>query len=237
MADLPFWFHPDATAELLAIHDHYFDVAPNLAEGHRLALIQFLIVQAPLASFKAVSQEPSVVWANVLTDRRIHWISTHGGRFIALPDASLSHWRGCPDDGRDPLDASHDYGRACATSGYADLLAVGESHALVFGENTSGGVWLESPHPVLFEWMYAASKDMVADVLDQLPVDLEMNATIQHTVASDHLNVFDSAFPGTEFEPKHSCRFSIQPGNYAIASSIYKPNADTGLIIHRFVPA
>jgi len=32
MADLPFWFHPDATAEVLAIHDHYFGVAANLAE-------------------------------------------------------------------------------------------------------------------------------------------------------------------------------------------------------------
>lgn len=174
---------------------------------------------------------------SVLVDQRIHWISTYGGRFIALPDASLSHWRGCPDDGRDPLDASHDYGRACDTSGYADLLAVGEIHALVFGENKSGGVWLGSPHPVLFEWICAESEAAVVDVLDQLPVDLEVNATIQHTVTSDHLNVFDSAFPGTALEPHHSCRFSIQPGTYAIASSIYKPNADTGLIIHRFVTA
>lgn len=32
MADLQFWFHPDATAEAFAIHDHYFDVAPELGE-------------------------------------------------------------------------------------------------------------------------------------------------------------------------------------------------------------
>ena len=38
MADLPFWFHPDATAEALAIHDHYFGVASNLAEDFQAEL-------------------------------------------------------------------------------------------------------------------------------------------------------------------------------------------------------
>ena len=32
MADLRFWFHPDASAEVLAIHDHYVAVAPVLGE-------------------------------------------------------------------------------------------------------------------------------------------------------------------------------------------------------------
>jgi hypothetical protein len=32
MADLPFWFHPDASTEALSIHEHYLDVAPSLAE-------------------------------------------------------------------------------------------------------------------------------------------------------------------------------------------------------------
>ena len=32
MADLPFWFHPAASTEVLAIHDHYFSVAPELGE-------------------------------------------------------------------------------------------------------------------------------------------------------------------------------------------------------------
>lgn len=38
MADLPFWFHPDASAEAIAIHDHYFDVAPTLAEDFQIEL-------------------------------------------------------------------------------------------------------------------------------------------------------------------------------------------------------
>ncbi|MFT5303116.1 MAG: hypothetical protein ACI87E_002791 [Mariniblastus sp.] len=33
MADLPFCFHPDASAEALAIHDPYFHVANELGEG------------------------------------------------------------------------------------------------------------------------------------------------------------------------------------------------------------
>lgn len=38
MAELPFWFHPGASAEGLAIHDHYFDVAPTLAEDFQTEL-------------------------------------------------------------------------------------------------------------------------------------------------------------------------------------------------------
>ncbi len=38
MADIPFWFHPDASAEALAIHDHYFDVASTLAEDFQTEL-------------------------------------------------------------------------------------------------------------------------------------------------------------------------------------------------------
>ena len=38
MADLPFWFHPEASSEALAIHDHYFDVAPTLAENFQVEL-------------------------------------------------------------------------------------------------------------------------------------------------------------------------------------------------------
>jgi len=32
MADLPFWFHPDASTEVLAIHDRYCNVTPELGE-------------------------------------------------------------------------------------------------------------------------------------------------------------------------------------------------------------
>ena len=174
---------------------------------------------------------------SVLADHHINWISTQGGRFIALPDSSLADWYGCPDDGRDPLDDSHDYGRACATSGYADLLAVGKTHALLFGENKLGGVWLESTNPILFEWICAESDDAVIEALARLPADLDVNASLSFVAAMDHLNVFDSVFPGGEHEPQHSCRFPIQPGSYTINSSIYQPNEETGLIVHRFTPA
>lgn len=153
-----------------------------------------------------------------------------------MPDSSLAQWNGCPDDGRDPLDNSHDYGRACGTSGYTDVLAVGKTIALVFGENKYGGVWLESTNPILFEWMYAESEAAVLAALSDLPLDMNVDASLQFAVTSDHLNVFDSAFSGREYEPQHSCRFPIQPGAYTIASSIYKPDDETGLIIHRFTP-
>lgn len=38
MAELQFWFHPDASAEAFWIHDHYFDVSPTLAEDFQTEL-------------------------------------------------------------------------------------------------------------------------------------------------------------------------------------------------------
>lgn len=38
MANTPFWFHPDASAEVLASHDRYFNVRPKLAEGFQAEL-------------------------------------------------------------------------------------------------------------------------------------------------------------------------------------------------------
>ena len=175
--------------------------------------------------------------ASVLADPDVHWISSCGGRFVVLPDSSLADWRGYPDDGRDPLDASHDYGRACAATGYASMLPVGKIHALVFGENESGGVYLGRKHPILFEWIYADSTDAVIGALQRLPDGFDSDAELQFDVTSNHLNVFDSAFSGLDFEPQHSCRFPIQPGRFTIASTLYEPYEDTGLIIHRFIRA
>ena len=165
----------------------------------------------------------------------VHWISTYGGRFIAIPDPLLAEWHGFPDDGRDPLDASHDYGRACSTTDYVAQLSVGQSNAIVFGENKSGGVLLGRRAPILFEWIYADSPDAVIATLQRLPDDLAVDSELRFHVASDHLNVFDSASAGCDLEPQHSCRFPIQSGHYVIASSLHEPDAETGLIVHRFI--
>ena len=170
-----------------------------------------------------------------MTSPQINWISTYGGRFIALPDSALPAWRGFPDDGRDPLDTSHDYGRACDTSGYANVLAVGDTQALVFGENDYGGVYLSNQFPIMFEWIYADSPDDVLLALQNLPEDLENDSAIDIAIASDHLNIFDSAAPGCEYEPQHSFRFSIAPGAYTVTSHLYEPSENIGLIVHRLI--
>ena len=171
----------------------------------------------------------------IMSDSEITWISTYGGRFIALPDSSLAMWQGFPDDGRGPLDTSHDYGRACDTIGYATTLQVGETTALVFGENDYGGVYSEDQIPLIFEWVYADSADDVLRAIKELPQSLHSDSTLKFKVESDHLNVFDSAFAGCEYESQHSCRFSIKPGHYSVASTLYEPSENIRLIIHRFL--
>lgn len=173
--------------------------------------------------------------ANHLAFDGINWISTYGGRFIVLPDALLPDWRGYFDENADPLDTSHDYGRACATSGYTASLAVGTGQALVFGENKTGGVWFGRSLPILFEWVYADDEAAVIRALKDLPNDMAVDAAIDFEVFDNELVVFDSAFSGSDFEPQHSCRFSVKPGRYVITSTFYKPDDVTGLIIHRFL--
>ena len=165
----------------------------------------------------------------------IHWISTYGGRFIVLEESLLSEWHGFPDDGRDPLDTSHDYGRACALDGLAATLNVGEGVGLVFGENKCGGVWSLAELPILFEWIYADNEDAVVSALSVVPNILEPDETTEYSIGRGPLVVFDSAFAGVEFEPQHSHRFVMPEGDYLVASTIYEPNDNTGLILHRFL--
>ena len=165
----------------------------------------------------------------------IHWISTYGGRFIALPDLLLPAWRGYSDETLDPLDTEHDYGRACAAPGYAAGIPVGSGVGLVFGENETGGVWLRSKSPIIFEWLYADSDSSIAEILEGLPDDITADNEMEFNVIADTLTVFDSAFSGVDFEAQHSCRFAIDPGQYTIASTYYEPSESTGLILHRFM--
>ena len=165
----------------------------------------------------------------------MHWINSQGGRFITLSDELIASWSGYPADGRDPLDTSHDYGRACATNGLADILPVGTGQAIAFGENELGGVWLESSHPILFECVYADSKDSVIIALQNQPDDLEAQAELRFEHYADYLNVFDSAIPGAEVQKQPVCRFPVQPATYLVASAVFKPDDETCLILHRFL--
>lgn len=185
----------------------------------------------------AVSAKPPVVRPTELATNDIQWISTYGGKFIILPDQLLPAWNGYSDDTLDPLDTSHDYGRACGASGHASEIPVGTGVGLVFGENETGGVWLGSTSPIVFEWVYADSDNTIVELLENLPSDLTADSKTAFHVAADTLTVFDSAFSGLDFEPQHSCRFAIKPGSYIVASTYYEPDDSTGLIIHRFLRA
>ena len=56
MAELPFWFHPDSTAEVLVAHDRYFDVTPELAED----------VQNELERSRAIIARSTTTWPSYL---------------------------------------------------------------------------------------------------------------------------------------------------------------------------
>ena len=59
MAELPFWFHPDATAEVLVTHDRYFDVTLELA-GH---------FQNELERSRAIIARSTTTWPSYLQGR------------------------------------------------------------------------------------------------------------------------------------------------------------------------
>ena len=138
--------------------------------------------------------------------------------------------------GRNPPDTSHGQGRVCATTGYFAPVPVGISQALIFGQSESIVGVTGRQCPILFEWIHAESPDAVIGALRRVPDDFKADTELTFDVTSDRIKVFEFTFSGGEFEAQPGRQIPVAPGLYVIASTLYTPDDDTGLIIYRFVP-
>ncbi|MER6675434.1 immunity 21 family protein [Streptomyces sp. NPDC000983] len=153
---------------------------------------------------------------------RVRWVESGGGPLIAVPETVLPFWAGADGD-----ETASDYDRACEIDGLVGLLPVGDSAALVLGDEPATTTYLPD-QGTFVRWSAARSE---ADLLAGLPAALagaEWGAEVRWKVPGP-VFLFDSARPGTETRGAASLRIPLTPGPYAVRAAWTRPGAETWL--------
>ncbi|MGW2168974.1 immunity 21 family protein [Streptomyces sp. NPDC001705] len=152
----------------------------------------------------------------------VEWVESGGGPLIAVPETVLPFWTGA-----DGEDADSDYDRACEVDGYVGLLPVGDSTALVLGDEPASTAYLPE-HGTFVRWCAADSE---AEVLAGVPAALD-TAEWEPEVAwrvPGPVVLFDAAWPGAASERAGRVRVALAPGRYAVRAAEARPGAETWL--------
>ncbi|MGW1363739.1 immunity 21 family protein [Streptomyces chartreusis] len=161
----------------------------------------------------------------------VEWIESGGGPLIAVPETVLPFWAGADGD-----ETASDYDRACEVDGFVGLLPVGDSAALVFGDEPASTSYLPD-QGTFVRWCAADSE---AELLARVPAALaiadwghEVRWKVPGTVV-----LFDSAWPGRDTERTEHLRVALEPGAYAVRAAQVQPCPETwlGLVQLRRLP-
>ncbi|MFI6335284.1 immunity 21 family protein [Streptomyces sp. NPDC050535] len=161
----------------------------------------------------------------------VEWVESGGGPLIVIPEIVLPFWSGADGD-----EMYSDYDRACDVDGSIGLVPVGDTRALVLGDEPASTSYLPE-HGAFVRWCAADSED---DLLKGVPAALE-TAVWEPEV---HWNVpgavilFDAAWPGTTSTRTEHIRVALEPGRYAVRSTYAEPGPETwvGLVQLRRLP-
>ncbi|BBC97364.1 hypothetical protein SRO_6188 [Streptomyces rochei] len=150
----------------------------------------------------------------------LEWVESGGGPLIAVPEVVLPFWAGADSEELDT-----DYDRACEVSGYAGLLPVGDSAALVLGDEPAATSYLPE-HTAFVRWSAADSeRDLLAGVPAALKTavwEQELRWQVPGPVV-----LFDSAWPGGEADRQEHLRVPLTAGSYAVRAAYAQPGAET----------
>ena len=150
----------------------------------------------------------------------LEWVESGGGPLIAVPETVLPFWAGADSEELDT-----DYDRACEVDGYVGLLPVGDSAALVFGDEPASTSYLPH-HGTFVRWSAANSED---ELLAHLPAALDA-AVWEHEIrwhVPGPVVLFDSAWPGGAAEGAEHLRVPLEPGTYAVRAAFARPGPET----------
>ncbi|MCX4976307.1 MULTISPECIES: immunity 21 family protein [unclassified Streptomyces] len=161
----------------------------------------------------------------------VEWVESGGGPLIVIPEVVLPFWSGADGD-----ETSSDYDRACDVDGYIGLVPVGDTRALVLGDEPASTAFLPE-HGTFVRWCAADSED---ELLAIVPAALEA-AVWEPEV---HWNVpgpvvlFDAAWPGSESKRTDHLKLALEPGRYAVRATYAEPGPETwvGLVQLRRLP-
>ncbi|MFF7975056.1 Imm21 family immunity protein [Streptomyces sp. NPDC007905] len=150
----------------------------------------------------------------------LEWVESGGGPLIAVPETVLPFWAGA-----DSEELATDYDRACEVDGYVGLLPVGDSAALVLGDEPASTSYLPD-HGTFVRWSAANSEN---ELLTQIPAALDAAVwgdEIRWNVPGPVV-LFDSAWPGGAAQGEEHLRVPLEPGPYAVRAAYAQPGPET----------
>lgn len=166
----------------------------------------------------------------------LQWIASMGGSLILMEKSLLINWNGDTNPSvRNDEQGVTDYDRACDVDDYIGIIQVGESQAIVLGDEPMQTAWWQvgEDEGILARWMYANSEETVIESLSILENVKWENTELEILFQHGDLILFDSACRYDEIEESLSLR--IKPNQYKIETALYQPNEETSLVLHRFV--
>ncbi|KOV57083.1 immunity 21 family protein [Streptomyces sp. MMG1121] len=152
----------------------------------------------------------------------LEWVESGGGPLIAVPETVLPFWAGA-----DSEDLATDYDRACEVDGPVGLLPVGDSAALVFGDEPDSTSFLPE-HATFVRWSAAYSE---AELLAGVPAALDAavwGSEVRWRVPGPVL-LFDAARPGRAAGRTEHLRVPLEAGTYAVRAAYAQPGPETWL--------
>ncbi|EPD62421.1 immunity 21 family protein [Streptomyces sp. HGB0020] len=161
----------------------------------------------------------------------VEWVQSGGGPLIAVPETVLLFWTGA-----DGEENASDYDRACEIDGYLGLLPVGDSAALVLGDQPASTAFLPE-HGAFVRLWAAESEDEVLAGVDTAITSAEWLHEVRWEVPGTVL-LFDSAWPGKDTDRTDCLRVELEPGRYAVRAANVQPGPETwlGLVQLRRLP-
>ncbi|MFJ9538954.1 immunity 21 family protein [Streptomyces sp. NPDC101225] len=161
----------------------------------------------------------------------VEWVESGGGPLIAVPETVLPFWAGA-----DGEENASDYDRACEVDGFVGLLPVGDSAALVLGDEPASTAYLPE-HATFVRWWAANTED---ELLAGVPAALAAADWGQevHWAVPGPVLLFDSAWPGNETHRTDTLRVELAAGRYAVRAAHAQPGPETwlGLVQLRPLP-
>ncbi|MET7385793.1 immunity 21 family protein [Streptomyces sp. NPDC005529] len=150
----------------------------------------------------------------------VEWVESGGGPLIAIPEAVLPFWSGADGD-----EMSSDYDRACDVEGSIGLVPVGDSRALVLGDEPASTSYLPE-HGTFVRWSAAESEDELLAVVPAALATAVWDPEVQWHVPGPVV-LFDAAWPGPVSERTDHLKVALAPGRYGVRAARVEPGPET----------
>ncbi|GAA4815919.1 Imm21 family immunity protein [Streptomyces ziwulingensis] len=158
----------------------------------------------------------------------VEWVESGGGPLIAIPETVLPFWAGA-----DGEETASDYDRACEVGGPAGLLPVGDTTALVLGDEPAATATAYLPgHTAFVRWHPAGAEDAPPAGVPEALRTADWQPELCWRVPGPVL-LFDAARPGGAGTGTGRVRVPLGPGTYAVRAARVQPGPETWLgLVH-----